>query len=53
VFDARLIEEMLERVGFEVVDVTTTRTDLFALALKTGTAATLPTRHAGEVIGAP
>jgi SAM-dependent methyltransferase len=53
VFDARLIEEMLERVGFETVDVTTTRTDFFALAMKTGAAATLPTRHAREVSGAP
>jgi hypothetical protein len=53
VFDVGLIEEMLERVGFGIADVTTTRTDFFALAVKTGAAATLPTQHALDVIGAP
>ena len=52
VFDVRLIEEMLECVGFGIVDVTTTRTDFFALAMKTGSPATLPTQHAPDVIGA-
>lgn len=53
VFDVALIEEMLERVGFGIVDVTTTRTDFFALAMKTGAPATLPARHARAVLGAP
>ena len=53
VFDVGLIEEMLEWVGFGIADVTTTRTDFFALAVKTGAAATLPTQHAWDVIGAP
>jgi ubiquinone/menaquinone biosynthesis C-methylase UbiE len=34
VFDAALIEEMLDHVGLDVVDMTTTRTDFFALAAK-------------------
>lgn len=34
VFDVRLIEEMLQYVGFETLDTTTTRTDFFALARK-------------------
>lgn len=37
VFDAALIEAMLAHLDFEVRDVTTTRTDFFALAIK-GTA---------------
>ncbi|MEE2851251.1 MAG: methyltransferase domain-containing protein [Actinomycetota bacterium] len=53
VFDVELIEEMLERVGFGIVDVTTTRTDLFALAVKTGAAATLPAPHAADLVAAP
>ena len=53
VFDVELIEEMLDRVGLGIVDLTTTRTDLFALAMNTGAAATLPTRRARDVIGAP
>jgi SAM-dependent methyltransferase len=53
VFDAALVEEMLERVGFGILDVTTTRTDLFALAMKTGAAATLPAPHAPDLVEAP
>ncbi|OBK98347.1 hypothetical protein A5652_06775 [Mycobacterium sp. 1165178.9] len=53
VFDVGLIEEMLQRVGFGIVDVTTTRTDFFALAMKTGAAATLPAQRARDVIEAP
>ena len=53
VFDVALIEEMLERVGFGIADVTTTRTDFFALAMKTGAPATLPARHALAFVGAP
>jgi SAM-dependent methyltransferase len=34
VFDAQLIEEILDHVGFEILDMTTTRTDFFALATK-------------------
>jgi hypothetical protein len=34
VFDVQLIEQMLDHVGFETVDVTTTKTDFFALATK-------------------
>jgi SAM-dependent methyltransferase len=46
VFDVVLIEEMLDRAGFETLDVTTTRTDFFALATKNPEAASLPTQHA-------
>lgn len=52
VFDIRLIEEVLQRVGFRIVDVTTTRTEFFALAMKPSAAA-LPTQHARDIIGAP
>jgi SAM-dependent methyltransferase len=34
VFDVQLIEEMLDHVGLDIVDVTTTKTDFFALAAK-------------------
>lgn len=34
VFDVRLIEEMLNHVGFDVLDVTATKTDFFTLATK-------------------
>ncbi len=34
VFDVSLIEEVLNHVGFEVADMTTTKTDFFALATK-------------------
>jgi SAM-dependent methyltransferase len=34
VFDVPVIEEMLDHVGFEIVDMTTTKTDFFALATK-------------------
>lgn len=34
VFDIPLIEKMLDYVGFEVLDMTTTRTDFFALGTK-------------------
>ena len=34
VFDVRLIGEMLDHVGFEIADMTTTKTDFFALATK-------------------
>ncbi|BBX73789.1 methyltransferase domain-containing protein [Mycobacterium shinjukuense] len=34
VFDVPLIEQMLDHMGFEIVDVTTTETDFFALATK-------------------
>jgi SAM-dependent methyltransferase len=34
VFDVPLIEEMLDHLGFEILDITTTRTDFFALARK-------------------
>jgi len=34
VFDVPLIEKMLNHVGFEIVDMTTTETDFFALATK-------------------
>jgi SAM-dependent methyltransferase len=34
VFDAPLIEQMLDHVGFEILDMTTTKTDFFALATK-------------------
>ncbi|MCV7442343.1 class I SAM-dependent methyltransferase [Mycobacterium paraense] len=34
VFDVPLIERMLDHVGFEILDVTTTRTDFFALSRK-------------------
>jgi SAM-dependent methyltransferase len=51
VFDVRLIEEVLDRVGFGIVDVTTTRTDFFALATKNPEAASLPTQHAQDAMG--
>jgi SAM-dependent methyltransferase len=34
VFDVPLIEQMLDHVGLEIVDMTTTKTDFFALATK-------------------
>jgi len=34
VFDVSLIQKMLEHVGFDTLDITTTRTDFFALAAK-------------------
>jgi SAM-dependent methyltransferase len=34
VFDIQLITQMLDYVGFEILDMTTTRTDFFALARK-------------------
>jgi SAM-dependent methyltransferase len=34
VFDVPLIEELLNHVGFEILDMTTTKTDFFALATK-------------------
>jgi SAM-dependent methyltransferase len=34
VFDVQLIEKMLDHVGFEIVDMTTIKTDFFALATK-------------------
>ena len=34
VFNVALIEQMLDHVGFEIVDITTTKTDFFALATK-------------------
>ena len=51
VFDVRLIEEMLDHVGFGILDVTTTRTDFFALATKNPEAASLPTQHAQDAVG--
>ncbi len=51
VFDVRLIEEMLDRVGFGISDVMTTRADLFTLATKNPEAASLPTRHAHDAVG--
>lgn len=51
VFDVQLIEEMLDHVGFEILDVTTTRTDFFALARKNPEAASLPTQHAQDAMG--
>jgi len=53
VFDVGVMEEMLECVGFGIVDVTTTRTDFFALAIKTSSAAALTTQHLRNVIEAP
>jgi len=52
VFDIQLIEEMLDHVGFEILDMTTTRTDFFALARKNPEAAALPTQHAPDAMGA-
>lgn len=46
VFDVRLIEEVLDRAGFGIVDVTTGPTDFFALATKTCGTAALPFKHA-------
>ena len=34
VFDVQLIDDLLSHLDFEVVDITTTRTDFFALAKK-------------------
>jgi hypothetical protein len=34
VFDVPLIEQVLDHVGLEIVDMTTTKTDFFALATK-------------------
>jgi SAM-dependent methyltransferase len=53
VFDVGVLEEMLEWVGFRIVDVTTARTDFFALAMKPSSAAALTTQHAPAVIEAP
>jgi SAM-dependent methyltransferase len=46
VFDVPLIEGMLDHVGFETVDMTTTETDFFALATKNVEAASRPSNHA-------
>jgi SAM-dependent methyltransferase len=46
VFDVPLIEGMLNHVGFETVDMTTTETDFFALATKDLEAASHPNNHA-------
>jgi SAM-dependent methyltransferase len=46
VFDVPLIEGMLDHVGFETVDMTTTETDFFALATKNLEAALHPNNHA-------
>jgi SAM-dependent methyltransferase len=35
VFDVQLIEKMLDHVGFDILDLTTTKTDFYALATKT------------------
>ena len=51
VFDVQLIEEMLDHVGFEILDVTTTRTDFFALARKNPETASVPTQHAQDAMG--
>ncbi len=40
VFDVQLIEQMLDQVGFEIEDLTTTKTDFFALATKKPEAST-------------
>jgi len=40
VFDLPLMEKVLDHVGFEIVDLTATRTDFFALATKSATAPT-------------
>jgi SAM-dependent methyltransferase len=53
VFDVRVIEQMLECVGLGIVDVTTTRTDFFALAVKTSSAPALRTLHARGGVEAP
>jgi SAM-dependent methyltransferase len=34
VFDVQLIEKMLDHVGFDILDLTTTKTDFYALATK-------------------
>ena len=46
VFDVALIEEMLDHLGFEILDITTTRTDFFALARKIP----VPNRHAPDAM---
>jgi SAM-dependent methyltransferase len=51
VFDVELIEEMLNHVGFEILDVTTTRTDFFALARKDPAAVSLPNQYAPDAMG--
>lgn len=51
VFDVQLIEEMLDHVGFGILDMTTTRTDFFALARKNPQATSLPNQHRPDVIG--
>jgi len=50
VFDVQLIEEMLDHVGFEILDMTTTRTDFFALARKNPEAASRPNQHAPDAM---
>jgi SAM-dependent methyltransferase len=44
VFDVPLIEEMLDHLGFDILDITTTRTDFFALARKIP----VPNQHAPD-----
>ncbi|OBJ02816.1 hypothetical protein A5660_21365 [Mycobacterium alsense] len=39
VFDVPLIEQVLEHVGFEIADITTTKSDFFALTKKLGAGA--------------
>jgi hypothetical protein len=41
----------MDHVGFEILDVTTTRTDFFALARKNPEAAALPTQYAQDAMG--
>lgn len=43
VFDAPLIKKTLEHVGFDILDMTTTRTDLFSLACKSAESLSAPT----------
>lgn len=50
VFDARLIEEMLRWAGLELLDMTTTRTDFYALARKAAEVGLTPSKHAPEAI---
>ncbi|ORB05988.1 hypothetical protein BST30_12110 [Mycobacterium mantenii] len=51
VFDVGLIEETLDCAGFGIVDVTTTRTDFFALATKNADVASLPTQQVQDAAG--
>jgi hypothetical protein len=52
-FDVKLIEETLDHLGFGIMDVTTARTDFFALTRKNPEAASLPTEHAQDAMGSP